>query len=125
MKLCTFVAVAISISARISPGLFPNLGLKVSGCSANGCGSYLCASDTAKGLPGIAVLAVHRNLFGMKPNSFPDLPEDCTCGGEGLAPVSSVPRVGAMPELITYQCAACGHVETIEAQPKERQQPDR
>ena len=102
------------------------LGLKVSGCSANGCGAYLCrVRQTAKGLPGIAVLAVHRNLFGMKPNSFPDLPEDCTCGGEGLAPVSSVPRVGAMPELITYQCAACGHVETIEAQPKERQQPER
>ena len=81
--------------------------------------------QTAKGLSGIAVLAVHRNLFGMKPNSFPDLPEDCSCGGEGLAPVRSVPRVGAMPELITYQCAACGHVETIEAQPKERQQPER
>ena len=28
-----------------------------------------------------------------------------------------VPRVGAMPELITYQCPACGHVETIEKQP--------
>jgi hypothetical protein len=29
-------------------------------------------------------------------------------------------RVGAMPELVTYRCEACGHVETIEAQPKEQ-----
>jgi len=42
-------------------------------------------------------------------------PPDCTCGGEGLQLVSSVPRVGAMPELYTYRCEACGHVETIEA----------
>jgi hypothetical protein len=40
-----------------------------------------------------------------------------TCLGEGPTPVSRVPRVGAMPELITYQCPACGHVETIEKQP--------
>jgi hypothetical protein len=26
-----------------------------------------------------------------------------------------VPRVGAMPELCTYRCEACGHVETLEA----------
>ena len=47
---------------------------------------------------------------------FQNLPEDCTCLGEGLAPVGSVPRVGALPELVTYQCPACGHVETIEKQ---------
>jgi hypothetical protein len=57
---------------------------------------------------------------GMKPDLFRDLPEDCTCDGEGLAPVSRVPRVGAMPELVTYRCEACGHVETVEAQPKEQ-----
>lgn len=45
---------------------------------------------------------------------FRELPDDCTCLGEGLAPVRRVPRVGAMPELITYQCPVCGHVETIE-----------
>ena len=55
---------------------------------------------------------------------FQNLPEDCTCSGEGLAPVGSVPRVGALPELITYQCPACGHVETIEKQPSPRRQPD-
>ena len=48
---------------------------------------------------------------------FQNLPEDCTCLGEGLAPVNRVPRVGALPELVTYQCPACGHVETIEKQP--------
>lgn len=41
-------------------------------------------------------------------------PPDCTCDGEGLQLVSSVPRVGAMPELYTYRCEACGHVETVE-----------
>jgi rubredoxin len=51
---------------------------------------------------------------------FHELPEDCTCLGEGLAPVKRVPRVGAMPELVTYQCPACGHVETLETQPHER-----
>ena len=45
---------------------------------------------------------------------FHHLPEDCSCLGEGLAPISSVPRVGAMPELVTYKCPVCGHVETIE-----------
>ncbi len=49
---------------------------------------------------------------------FQDLPEDCTCLGEGPAPISRVPRLGAMPELVTYQCPACGHVETIEQPPR-------
>ena len=47
---------------------------------------------------------------------FRDLPDDCTCLGEGPAPVSRVPRFGGMLELITYECPACGHVETIETQ---------
>ena len=47
-------------------------------------------------------------------------PPDCTCDGEGLTLVSRVPRVGAMPELCTYRCEACGHVETLEVQPNER-----
>ncbi len=40
---------------------------------------------------------------------------------EGSTLVSRVPRVGGMPELCTYRCEACGHVETLEAQPTERQ----
>ena len=68
-------------------------------------------------LPGLLRTIIFR---GMKPDLFRDLPEDCTCDGEGLAPVSRVPRVGAMPELVTYRCEACGHVETVEAQPKEQ-----
>jgi hypothetical protein len=44
-------------------------------------------------------------------------PANCTCDGEGLEPVSRVPRVGAMPELVTYRCEACGHVETREVSP--------
>jgi hypothetical protein len=58
-----------------------------------------------------------RRQFGGMAVKFNDLPEDCSCLGEGPAPVSRVPRLGAMPELVTYQCAACGHVETIESQP--------
>jgi len=41
-------------------------------------------------------------------------PADCTCNGDGLEAVSRVPRVGSMPELVTYRCDACGHVETRE-----------
>jgi hypothetical protein len=56
-------------------------------------------------------------LCGMGHGLFHDLPADCTCLGEGPAPVSSIPRVGSMPELVTYQGPACGHVETVEKQP--------
>ena len=52
---------------------------------------------------------MRRNL-----TKFQELPDDCTCNGEGLAPVSSVPRVGGLPELVTYECPVCGHVETVE-----------
>jgi hypothetical protein len=45
-------------------------------------------------------------------------PPDCTCDGEGLLPVSRVPRVGVLPELCTYRCEACGHVETREVEPQ-------
>jgi hypothetical protein len=57
--------------------------------------------------------------FGRMGIAFQQLPPDCTCEGEGLAPVSRIPRVGAMPELVTYRCPACGHVETLEVAPKE------
>ena len=56
----------------------------------------------------------------MEPD-YPQRPPDCTCDGEGLEPVGRVPRVGAMPELVTYRCEACGHVETREVKPGERQ----
>ena len=29
-------------------------------------------------------------------------------------PIGNLPRVGAMLELVTYKCPACGHVETLE-----------
>jgi hypothetical protein len=31
--------------------------------------------------------------------------------------VKSIPRIGSHPELRTYRCAQCGHVETIEVKP--------
>lgn len=45
---------------------------------------------------------------------FQMLPPDCTCSGEGLVLVWQQPRVGGIPELKTYRCPECGHVETIE-----------
>ena len=36
-----------------------------------------------------------------------------------MVPVGNVPGVGALPELVTYQCPACGHVATIELPPDE------
>jgi len=56
-------------------------------------------------------------MLGGMAIKFQNLPEDCTCGGGALAPVGTVPRVGSLPELVTYQCPACGHVETVEIQP--------
>lgn len=53
--------------------------------------------------------------------NFQELPDDCTCNGEGLAPVGSVPRIGGLPELVTYECPVCGHVETIEKHPDHTQ----
>ena len=54
----------------------------------------------------------------MEPGPDPR-PPDCTCDGDGLELVSSVPRVGALPELYTYRCEVCGHVETVETKPGE------
>ena len=45
---------------------------------------------------------------------FYNLPEDCGFLGEGPVPIGNLPRVGAMLELVTYKCPACGHVETLE-----------
>ncbi len=61
--------------------------------------------------------------FGMRRslNKFQELPDDCTCDGEGPAPVSSVPRIGGLPELVTYECPVCGHVETVEKHPDNTQ----
>jgi hypothetical protein len=56
----------------------------------------------------------------MEPDLFQQRPPDCTCDGDGLTLVGRVPRVGAMRELFTYRCEACGHVETLEAQPNEQ-----
>ena len=62
-------------------------------------------------------IAPYHSCMCRESPKFRELPDDCTCLGEGPAPVGRVPRFGAMPELVTYQCPACGHVETIEIQP--------
>ena len=71
-----------------------------------------------KEVPGIVVLALRCQCYGMEPDLFQQWPPYCTC--DGLTLVGRVPRVGAMRELFTYRCEACGHVETLEALPNER-----
>ena len=73
-------------------------------------------TDLAYGIPRNCRPHFGSYAFGMNQDlpKFRDLPYDCSCGGEGMAPVSRVPGIGAIPELITYQCPACGHVETLE-----------
>ena len=67
------------------------------------------------------MIALRRHFYGMRSDEAQQQrPPDCTCDGEGLTLVSRVPRVGAMLELYTYRCEACGHVETLEAHPSER-----
>jgi hypothetical protein len=31
-----------------------------------------------------------------------------------MTPMRIVPKFGVLPELLTYRCQACGHVESIE-----------
>jgi hypothetical protein len=73
---------------------------------------FVCAKEHY----GIAARGHYRHFGGMSVK-FHNLPKECSCRGEGLVPVGNVPRVGTLPELVTYQCPACGHVETVEQQP--------
>jgi len=47
----------------------------------------------------------------------PDLsaPRCARCNGGAMKLVRSNPGIASLPELRTYRCAQCGHVETIEA----------
>jgi|GEM_PF-2331351 len=71
-----------------------------------------------KELSGVAGPAGCTHVSSME-TGHQQLPPDCTCNGEGLEIVRRVPRVGAMPELATYRCEACGHVETREVNPNQ------
>jgi len=37
------------------------------------------------------------------------------CHGAPMVLIKTTPRVGSFPELRTYRCAKCGHVETLES----------
>jgi hypothetical protein len=39
----------------------------------------------------------------------------CARDGSVMTLVRSSPKVGSLPELLTYRCDQCGEVETIEA----------
>ena len=41
--------------------------------------------------------------------------EGCQRCGGAMALVRSTPGIGSLPELLTYRCAQCGDVETVEA----------
>jgi hypothetical protein len=37
------------------------------------------------------------------------------CHGSPMQLIRTVPRLASHPELKTFRCPACGHIETIEA----------
>ena len=39
----------------------------------------------------------------------------CACSDQTMKLVRTVPGVGSFPELRTFRCERCGHVETVEA----------
>jgi len=55
------------------------------------------------------------------PPGSPD--RSACCAGEGFVLVGSAPAVGPLPELQTFRCRQCGHVETIEAARPNATQP--
>jgi hypothetical protein len=52
----------------------------------------------------------------------PETQKPC-CDGEELVLVGTAPQVGPFPELRTFRCSRCGHVQTIEAAPVEPTAP--
>jgi hypothetical protein len=49
----------------------------------------------------------------MEPMSMPaHPPERCQACGSAMKAVRSVPRVGPFPELVTFKCEHCGHLDT-------------
>jgi uncharacterized Zn finger protein len=39
----------------------------------------------------------------------------CACSSQAMKLVRAIPKIGTFPELRTYRCERCGHVETVEA----------
>lgn len=46
------------------------------------------------------------------------------CAGNDFVLVGTAPAVGPLPELQTFRCRICGHVETIETPRPEAGAPD-
>jgi hypothetical protein len=70
-----------------------------------------------------------HHLGGMSTTEDPGTAPDCTpppdaagaspalphcCEHADVVLVGTAPRVGPLPELRTYRCRRCGHVETVE-----------
>jgi len=51
-----------------------------------------------------------------EPKYEPGRPQERFCCGERMKLVNFVPRIGAYPELQTYQCGKCHNAETIEVE---------
>jgi hypothetical protein len=45
----------------------------------------------------------------------------CPCEGKPMKIAFVSPKAGPLPELWTFRCEQCGHVETIEARTGDRQ----
>lgn len=52
-------------------------------------------------------------MTGKSPDKVPDDPTPCCsrCGGE-MRPYRLTPKLGGLPELVTYECIVCGDVVT-------------
>ena len=48
---------------------------------------------------------------------------NCACSDQTMKLVRTVPGVGSFPELRTFRCERCGHVETVEAIASEGETP--
>lgn len=53
-----------------------------------------------------------------RPTPAPPAGAHC-CAGEAFELVGTAPKVGPFPELHTWRCRVCGHVETLEAPPEQ------
>jgi hypothetical protein len=49
-------------------------------------------------------------------------PVSCDACGNAMKAVRSLPRVGPFPELVTFKCGHCGHLDT---RPVDEEEPPR
>jgi hypothetical protein len=56
----------------------------------------------------------HIHAMSAQSNTMTEVVPRCPCNGQPMNLVRSYPGIGALPELHTFRCERCGHVETVE-----------